>query len=68
MNGTAGLQVSLVLAGVTKNDIVIAPNLTFVATLNAISYISAQTVLIDNCEESWQIDVDLLEKWLIKIQ
>ena len=66
INGTAGLQVSLVLAGVTKNDIVIAPNLTFVATLNAISYISAQTVLIDNCEESWQIDVDLLEKWLIK--
>ena len=65
MNGTAGLQVSLILAGVTKNDIVIAPNLTFVATLNAISYISAQTVLIDNCEDSWQIDVDLLEKWLI---
>ena len=66
MNGTAGLQVSLILAGVTKNDIVIAPNLTFVATLNAISYISAQTVLIDNCEDSWQIDVDLLEKWLIE--
>ena len=66
MNGTAGLQVSLILAGVTNNDIVIAPNLTFVATLNAISYTSAQAVLIDNCEDSWQIDVDLLEKWLIK--
>tara|TARA_B100000214_G_scaffold374820_1_gene358778 strand:- start:10691 stop:11836 length:1146 start_codon:yes stop_codon:yes gene_type:complete len=66
MNGTAGLQVSLILAGVTKNDIVIAPNLTFVATLNAISYVSAQTILIDNCEDSWQIDVDLLEKWLIE--
>ena len=66
MNGTAGLQVSLILAGITNNDIVIAPNLTFVATLNAISYTSAQTILIDNCEDSWQIDVDLLEKWLIK--
>jgi len=66
INGTAGLQVSLILAGVTKDDIVIAPNLTFVATLNAISYTSAQTVLIDNCEDSWQIDVSLLEKWLIK--
>ena len=65
MNGTAGLQISLILAGVTKNDIVIAPNLTFVATLNAISYTSAQTILIDNCEDSWQIDVDLLEKWLV---
>lgn len=66
INGTCGLQVSLILAGVTKNDIVIAPNLTFVATVNAISYISAQTILIDNCEDSWQIDVDLLEKWLIE--
>jgi len=66
MNGTAGLQVSLILAGVTNKDIVIAPNLTFVATLNAISYTSAQTILIDNCEDSWQIDVNLLEQWLIK--
>ena len=64
MNGTAGLQVSLILAGVTKNEIVIAPNLTFVATLNAISYTSAQTILIDSCKDSWQIDVDLLQKWL----
>ena len=66
MNGTVGLQISLILAGVTKNDIVVAPNLTFVASLNAISYISAETVLIDTCEDSWQIDVDLLEKWLIE--
>ena len=66
MSGTAGLQVSLNLVGVTNKDIVIAPNLTFVATINAISYSGAQTVLIDVCEDSWQIDVDLLEKWLIK--
>ena len=66
MSGTAGLQVSLNLAGVTNNDIVIAPNLTFVATINAISYSGAQTVLTDVCEDSWQIDVDLLEKWLIE--
>ena len=36
MNGTAGLHVSLNLAGISSNDIVIAHNLTFVATLNAI--------------------------------
>jgi perosamine synthetase len=66
INGTAGIQVSLNLAGVTKDDIVIAPNLTFVATLNAISYTSAQPILIDVCEDSWQIDVGLLENWLIE--
>ncbi|MDC0606048.1 LegC family aminotransferase [Flavobacteriaceae bacterium] len=64
MNGTAGLQVSLNLAGVSSDDIVIAPNLTFVATLNAISYSGAEMVLIDVCEDSWQMDIDLLQKWL----
>lgn len=64
MNGTAGLEVSLNLAGISNSDIVIAPNLTFVATLNAISYSGAEIVLIDVCESSWQIDIDLLQKWL----
>ena len=64
MNGTAGLQVSLVLAGVSPNDIVIAPNLTFVATLNAISYTGAEIALTDVCEDSWQLDIDLLQNWL----
>ena len=64
MNGTAGLQVSLNLAGVSSDDIVIAPNLTFVATLNAISYSGAQIALIDVCEDSWQMDIELLQNWL----
>ena len=64
MNGTAGLQVSLNLADVSSNDIVIAPNLTFVATLNAIKYLGAQITLIDVSEDTWQIDIDLLHKWL----
>jgi len=64
MNGTAGLEVSLNLAGVSSNDIVIAPNLTFVATLNAISYSGAEIALIDVCEDSWQMDIALLQNWL----
>lgn len=64
MNGTVGLQVSLNLAGVSQNDIVIAPNLTFVATLNAISYTGADIVLVDVDADSWQMDIDLLEQWL----
>ena len=66
MNGTVGLHISLKLAGVNDNDIVIAPNLTFVATLNAISYTGAQIILVDACKDTWQLDVYLLEKWLIK--
>ena len=64
INGTAGLQVSLNLSGVSSNDIVLAPNLTFVATLNAIKYSGAEIALIDICEDSWQLDVDLLQNWL----
>lgn len=64
MNGTAGLQISLQIAGVNANDIVITPNLTFVATLNAITYTNAEPFLIDIDEKTWQIDVDLLETWL----
>ena len=64
MNGTAGLQASLNLAGVSSSDIVIAPNLTFVATLNAISYSGAEIFLIDVYEDSWQMNIDLLQKWL----
>ena len=64
MNGTVGLQVSLNLAGVTPNDIVIAPNLTFVATLNSIKYTGAEIALVDVYEDSWQMDIDLLQNWL----
>ena len=75
MNGTAGLQVSLNLAGVSSNDIVIAPNLTFVATLNAISYSGAEITLIDvrDIRELWKegtiknskhIPRGMLEFWL----
>ena len=64
MNGTTGLEVSLNLAEISSNDIVIAPNLTFVATLNAISSSGAEITLIDICENSWQMDIDLLQNWL----
>ncbi len=66
INGTSGLHISLMLANVTSEDIVIVPNLTFVATLNAVSYCGAQIILADANENTWQIDTDLLHKWLKK--
>ncbi len=47
VNGTAGLQVALQLAGVKNNDEVITQALTFVATANAIAYNNAHPVFID---------------------
>jgi perosamine synthetase len=47
VNGTAGLQVALRLAGVTAGDEVLTQALTFVATANAIMYNGAIPIFID---------------------
>jgi perosamine synthetase len=47
VNGTAGLQVALRLAGVSSGDEVITQALTFVATANAIAYNNAHPIFID---------------------
>ena len=64
-NGTAAIQIALMLAGVKSNDLVIAPNITFVASINAIKYTGANPILIDTDINTWQMDVDLLEDFLI---
>lgn len=64
MNGTVGLHISQLLAGVTADDYVIAPNITFIATLNAIKYTGATPILIDVNSSNWQMDLDLLENYL----
>lgn len=64
MNGTAGLHIAQILAGVTGEDHVIAPNITFIATLNAIKYTGASPILVDVDPLSWQMDLNLLEKYL----
>ncbi|MFD2552354.1 LegC family aminotransferase [Bizionia sediminis] len=64
MNGTVGLHIAQVVLGVTEQDHVIAPNITFIATLNAIKYTGAQPILIDVDPRNWQMDLDLLETYL----
>src|ERR1044071_2940519 len=61
-NGTVALHLSLILSGVEKNDLVILPNITFVAPANAIKYIGAEPVLIDVDVNTWQIDLNLLNR------
>jgi perosamine synthetase len=64
-NGTSAIQIALMLAGVKPNDLVIAPNITFVASINAIKYTGAKPILIDIDFDTWQMDVELLEDFLI---
>lgn len=46
-NGTSALHISLLLAGVEKDDEVITQPLTFIATCNAIDYTGATSVFVD---------------------
>lgn len=66
MNGTVGLQTALNTLRVSNKEIVLTSNLTFVATLNAISYTCAQPIIFDINESTWQINLNLVEKWIVE--
>jgi aminotransferase in exopolysaccharide biosynthesis len=47
VNGTSGLQLAMLLAGVQRDDEVLTQALTFVATANAIHYTGAEPIFLD---------------------
>jgi perosamine synthetase len=61
-NGTVALHLALTALGIKQGAEVIVPDLTFVATANAVSYCGARPVLVDSDEETWCIDPKLIEK------
>jgi len=63
-SGTTALHICLVMLGINADDYVIAPNITFIATCNAIKYTGADPILVDTDENNWQMDLDLLEEFL----
>ncbi len=63
-SGTTALHICLILTGVGQNDMVIAPNITFIATLNSIKYTGATPILIETDADNWQMDLNVLEDFL----
>ena len=66
VNGTNALHLSLQLVGVRSRDFVIVPNITFIASCNAIRYTGADPILIDVDPNTWQMDLNLLADFLKK--
>ena len=64
VNGTNGLHLALLLAGVERDDEVITQSLTFIATCNAISYIGAHSVFVDVDRDTMGLSPFALEEWL----
>lgn len=64
VNGTAGLHIALMVAGVQPDDEVIVPALTFVAPVNAIRYCNAWPVFMDVQLNTWQMDVEKVVEFI----
>ncbi len=65
-NGTSALHVSLILAGVEKNNEVITQPLNFVASCNAISYCNAKPIFIDVDKDTMGLSPSKLKFFLEK--
>ena len=57
VSGTASIHLSLKIAGVHSGHEVIAPTLTFIAPINAISYLGAEPVFMDS-DSVFNLDIE----------
>lgn len=64
VNGTAGLEVALRVAGVCAGDEVLVPALTFVATASAVVHCGAVPHFVDSEEASLGVDPRRLREYL----
>jgi perosamine synthetase len=67
VNGTAALHIALQLAGVVRDDEVLVPALTFVATSNAIAYCGAVPHFVESEERTLGVGVSALRDHLASI-
>ena len=63
-SGTAALHVALLAAGIGAGDLVVVPDLTFIAPANAVRYCGADPVFVDVTADRWQLDVDKVAAFL----
>ncbi|ACL70446.1 LegC family aminotransferase [Halothermothrix orenii] len=62
-SGTGALHLGYQLLGVKPGDEVIVPTVTFIATVNPITYLGAHPVFMD-CDDTLNMDLDKLEEFL----
>ena len=65
-SGTVGLYLGLLAMNIKKNDQVIVPDLTFVASPNAIEGMGAKPVLCDIEKDTLNLDLEKIEKKITK--
>jgi len=65
-NGTVALHLALLACGIGPGDEVIVPDLTFIATANAVAYCGAKPVFADVEYDTWCIDPADVERKVTK--
>ena len=65
-SGTAALQAALYALDLKKDDQVLIPSFTFVATANAVLSIGAKPVFVDILKENYTMDPDDLQRKITK--
>ncbi|MDR1484376.1 MAG: DegT/DnrJ/EryC1/StrS family aminotransferase [Planctomycetaceae bacterium] len=62
-NGTTAIHLAMLALGISHNDEVIVPTLTYIASVNPIRYVGAIPVFADSLVETWQLDpTDIAKK------
>ncbi|MCK4792769.1 MAG: DegT/DnrJ/EryC1/StrS aminotransferase family protein [Desulfobacteraceae bacterium] len=61
-NGTVAIHLALISLAIGPGDEVIVPTLTYIASVNPITYTGAVPVFVDSLEETWQMDPDDVRK------
>ena len=61
-SGTAALHLSMILAGVKRDDLVFCQDLTFSASANPVTYLGGKPVFIDSEADTWNMDPAALRK------
>ena len=64
VNGTAALEMCLLLAGVTAGDLVLTQPISFVATANAIAHLGAEPVFVDIDGDTLGLSPDAVSEFL----
>jgi pyridoxal phosphate-dependent aminotransferase EpsN len=65
-SGTAAVHLGLKALGVGPGDEVLVSTLTFAASANPVVYLGARPIFIDSERTSWNLDPDLLSKFLAR--
>lgn len=64
-SGTAAIHLALIILGIKQDDEVLVSTFTFSATVNPIIYQNATPIFIDSEKDTWNMDLELLEKAII---